>query len=167
MTFEDPLIIDIIRSKDATSTVFMGDSIMFEKEIFPSSFTGTDHVQPIQIAYGLNMQPIQIADGLTSVLAERHREEQQSDKYLDLRIVGPWSDVVTNLDYTQGSSSLCGTLPSRIEVLNPNVAHDLEILQSHFLKGNDARNFVPQLYTDQEEREVVINYLSNRYVASE
>ena len=84
-------------------------------------------------------------------------------------IVGPWSDGVTNLDYTQDSSSSCGSLPSINEVLNPNIAHDLEIMRPHFLKGNDARNFVPQVYTDEEERERedAINYLRNRSAASE
>jgi len=85
-------------------------------------------------------------------MAEKQREDQQSNKFPDLHIVGPWSVAVTNLDYTQEFSPLCGSLPSRNEVLNPIVAHDLEILQHHFLKGNDA-TVVPRLDTDEEERD--------------
>jgi len=43
------------------------------------------------------------------------------------------------------------------EVLNPNIAHDLEILRP-YLKGNDACASVPQVYIDEEEREATINY---------
>jgi len=70
------------------------------------------------------------------------------------------------LDYTQDSSPLCGSLPSRNEVLNPIVAHDLKILQQHFSKGSDA-SVVPRLYTDEEEREAAINFLRNRSAVSE
>ena len=52
------------------------------------------------------------------------------------------------------------------EVLNPNIAYDLEILRP-YLKCNDACSSVPQVYTDKEEREAAINYLKNRYVAEE
>jgi len=52
------------------------------------------------------------------------------------------------------------------DVLNPNIAHDLEILLPH-LKGNDACTSVPRLYTDEEERETVTNYLKNRSVVEE
>jgi len=58
-----------------------------------------------------------------------------------LRIVDPWS----------------ATLPSSVtifdEILNPNVVHDLEILQQHLWKGNDSSNTGPLVYTDEEERE--------------
>lgn len=81
-------------------------------------------------------------------MAEKQVEDQQSDKSPDLHIVRPCSDVVTN--------------PSRNEVLNPNVAHDLEILQQHFWNGKHATNIGPQPYSDEEEREVAINYLRNR-----
>jgi hypothetical protein len=46
------------------------------------------------------VQSIQVVDDLTTDLAEKQREDQHSDKFPDLRIVGPWSDVVTYLDYT-------------------------------------------------------------------
>jgi hypothetical protein len=86
-----------------------------------------------------------------------------------MHIVGPWSDAVTNLDYNQdptwyglGSSIV---MVSK-EVLNPNIAHDLEILRP-YLKGNDACTSVPRVYVDEEEREAVINYLKNCSVAKE
>ncbi|RHN56387.1 hypothetical protein MtrunA17_Chr5g0428951 [Medicago truncatula] len=53
------------------------------------------------------------------------------------------------------------------EILNPNVAHDLEILQQHLSKGNDSRNTVPRVYTDEEDREAAIIYLKNRSAATE
>jgi len=50
-----------------------------------------------------------------------------------MRLVGPWSNVVTNLDYTQDPQSWCGGSSSNVTVsesiLNPNVAHGLGILQ--------------------------------------
>jgi len=59
----------------------------------------------------------------------KQREDQQSINYPDLHIVGPWSDAVTNLDYTQDSSTWCDSLSD--EILNLNIAHDLEILRQH------------------------------------
>lgn len=53
VTFEDPLIIDIIMSREATSSVFVGDVIILEKEQLPSASVGTDHVQPVQVDYDL------------------------------------------------------------------------------------------------------------------
>lgn len=37
------------------------------------------------------------------------------------------------------------------EVLNPNIAHDMEILRQHVQKGIDVGDIVP-LYTDEEKR---------------
>jgi len=95
--------------------------------------------------------------------------DQQSNEFPDMRIVGPKSDAVTDLDYNQdpawyglGSSNV---MVSK-EVLNPNIAHDLEILRP-YLKGNDAFTSVPRVYTYEEEREASINYLKNRSVAVE
>jgi len=47
------------------------------------------------------------------------------------------------------------------DVLNPNIAHDLEILQP-YLKDRDAGASEPQVYTDEKEREATLNYLKNR-----
>jgi len=66
-----------------------------------------------------------------------------------MRISGPWSDAVTTLDYI------------REDDLNPNVAHDLEIMQSYW-KGKEVGASVPQVYTHEEERAISINYLKNR-----
>jgi len=85
-------------------------------------------------------------------------------------IVGQWSDVVTNLDYTQDSPSWCGLPSSRMtvsdEVLNPYIAHYMEILRQHVQKGIDVGDIVP-LYTDEEERATTINYLKNRFASME
>jgi hypothetical protein len=87
-----------------------------------------------------------------------------------MRIVGPWSDAVTDLDYIQDPPSWYGLCSSNVmvsnDVLNPNIAHDLEILRP-YLKGNDACASVPRVYTDEEEREAAINYLKNCSVAEE
>ncbi|MCI35568.1 hypothetical protein A2U01_0056789, partial [Trifolium medium] len=60
----------------------------------------------------------------------------------DLRIVGSWSDAVTNPDYIQDPPSWCGTTSSNVTasdaILNPQVAHDLEILR--VWKENEADN---------------------------
>ena len=48
--------------------------------------------------------------------------------------------------------------------LNPNVAHDLEILQSVW-KGNNIRRIGHRVYTDEEENTATINYLKNKFVA--
>jgi len=86
---------------------FFGDPLGFEEELIPSTSVGTVLVQLGQIV-----------DDLTTDMAEKQREDQQSEKFPDLRIVGPWSDAITDLDYTQDSSPLCGSFPSRNEVLN-------------------------------------------------
>jgi len=158
MTFEDPLINEIIRSRGETSSMFVGDLIL-ENELLCSTSVETIHVHPVQVE-----------NDLTTYMTVKQREDQQSNKYPDLRIIGPWSDTLTNLDYNQDSPSWCGSLPSNVtisdEILNPNVAHDLEILQQHLWKGNDSRNTGPRVYTDEEEREATIRYLKNRSAAT-
>ena len=47
MAFEDPLVSDIIRSKEVTSNEFIRDLIIFEEELIPSSYMGTNHVQSV------------------------------------------------------------------------------------------------------------------------
>ena len=68
---------------------FFGDPLGFEEELIPSTSVGTVLVQLGQIV-----------DDLTTDMAEKQREDQQSEKFPDLRIVGPWSDAITDLDYT-------------------------------------------------------------------
>jgi hypothetical protein len=66
---------------------------------------------------------------------------QQGNELPYMRIVGPWSDVVTDLDYIQDSPSWNGLSSSNVmvtkDVLNPNITHDLEILRP-YLKCKDA-----------------------------
>ncbi|WJX90063.1 hypothetical protein P8452_72000 [Trifolium repens] len=84
-----------------------------------------------------------------------------------MRIVGPWSDAITDLDYD--NSTWSGINSSNViisdDILNPNVSHDLEILRQHDWKENDA--FKDKTYTDEEEREAALNFLKNRYVPPE
>ncbi|CAJ2672427.1 unnamed protein product [Trifolium pratense] len=84
----------------------------------------------------------------------------------DLRIVGSWSDAVTDLDYIQDPSAWCGassTVTASVVVLNPHVANDLEILRNW--KDNEASDIGHRVYTDEEETAAAINYLKNRSAA--
>jgi len=76
------------------------------------------------------VQPIQV-EVHTTDLAKKQGDDQQNKKYIDMLIVGQWSDVLTDVDCTQDSSSWCGLPSSRMnvsnEVLNLNIAHDMEI----------------------------------------
>lgn len=116
---EDPLITDMIRSKETVAIAPFSDVILLgcEKVV-------AEHMRDV-------------------VLLEETCEE-----------VVPDSIPLRDLDYHQD------------DVLNPNIAHDLEILRP-YLKGNDASASVPRVYTDEEEREAAINYLKNRSVAEE
>ncbi|XP_045802224.1 uncharacterized protein LOC123895782 [Trifolium pratense] len=86
----------------------------------------------------------------------------------DLRIVGSWSDAVTDLDYIQDPPSWCST-SSNVTAsdvgLNPHVAHDLEILRNW--KDYEASDIGHRVYTDEEETATTINYLKNRSAAVE
>jgi hypothetical protein len=87
----------------------------------------------------------------------------------DLRIVGSWSDAVTDADYIQDPPPWCGTTSSIVTaseaVINPHVAHDLEILR--VWKDKEASNISHKVYTDEEENAAAINYLKNRPAAME
>ncbi|RHN46607.1 hypothetical protein MtrunA17_Chr7g0244041 [Medicago truncatula] len=80
-----------------------------------------------------------------------------------MRIVGQWSDTMTDLDYNQDPQTWYDLSSSNVmvskDVLNPNIAHDLEILRP-YLKDNNACASEPRVYTDEEERETTINYLN-------
>jgi len=47
VTLEDPLITEIIRSREETSNVIVGDVIILEKELLSSTFVETVPVHPI------------------------------------------------------------------------------------------------------------------------
>ncbi|RHN55635.1 hypothetical protein MtrunA17_Chr5g0420001 [Medicago truncatula] len=151
---EDPIIRDIMRSKEVTTNVLVGDVINLEEELYSST----------------SVEAIQVQSTPVEGMTETQGVDQQSNKFPDMRIVGSWSDAVTDLDYNQDPPSWYGLGSSNVmvskEVLNPNIAHDLEILRP-YLKGNDACASVPQVYTDEEEREAAINYLKNRSVAED
>ena len=107
---------------------------------------------------------------LLDVMNEKQSEDKQSNELFDMRIVGSWSDVVTDLDYIQDPLSWYGLSSSILmftkDVLNSNIAHDLKILRP-YLKDNDASASEPRVYTDEKERETTINYLKNRSLARE
>ena len=73
---EDPLIIDIIRSREMTTTMNVGDAIKFVEEV--SSTVETLHVQ--------------VKD--TLALAEIHNGNQHSNFFADMRITGIWITVM-------------------------------------------------------------------------
>ncbi|KAK2418107.1 hypothetical protein QL285_040346 [Trifolium repens] len=91
------------------------------------------------------------------------------DSTPDLRIVGSWSDAVTDSDYIQDPPFWCGTTSSNViasdVVINPHIAHDLQILR--VWKDNEAGNIGHKTYTDEEENAAAINYLKNRSAAIE
>jgi len=62
VAFEDPLIFEIIRSKEETTNELIRDRIIFEEELIPSTSVGTVHVQLVQVV-----------DDLTTDLAEKQR----------------------------------------------------------------------------------------------
>ena len=49
VTFEDPLVTDIIRSREVVASIPVGDVLNLEKEILPSISIETPIVQPIQV----------------------------------------------------------------------------------------------------------------------
>jgi len=49
VTFEDPLVTDIIRSREVVASMPVGDVLNLEKEIFPSISVETVVVQLIQV----------------------------------------------------------------------------------------------------------------------
>jgi len=117
--YDDPIIFYIIRSKRVAASVLVGDFINLEEEL--CNYVVLVPVQSVEVETVHATKP-----------TEKQREDHQSKDYFDMHIVGPWNDVVTNLDYTQDSQLWCGGRSSNSEVVsNPNIAHDLEILQQH------------------------------------
>ena len=102
----DPLIDDIIRSKEVTNVMFVG--LNHGEEVPNISFEVVSE------------QPLQVDD---SVLAETQREDQHHNKYPDMHIVGPWSDVVTDVDYIQDSPSSQEDFGSSMVATNPNLSN--------------------------------------------
>jgi hypothetical protein len=88
VAFEDPLITDIIRSREVIARMPVEDVLNLEKEIPPSISVETDLVQPIEVED-------------TTDLANLQGDDHQISNYPDMLIVGQWSDAVTDLDYTQ------------------------------------------------------------------
>ncbi|PNY08940.1 hypothetical protein L195_g005480 [Trifolium pratense] len=126
---EDPLLIDIIRSKEVSTGVLVRDVLNVEEELSPSISVGAD-----------------------LVLVAQAEEVRTTDL----------SEIPT--------PSGCGMSSSQVivtdEVLDPNVARDLAILQ-HYWKENDGSGIGQRVYTDEEERAAAINFLKNREVATE
>jgi hypothetical protein len=123
----DPIILDIIRSKEVEASVLTGDVLNIEEELPHNFSVGEDLVQ------------IQVED-------------------------------VFEIPHLQDPLSLCGLTSSNVvvsnDILNPNVAYDIEILQK-YLKGNDVGDIGHRVYTYEEENATTINFLNNRSAASE
>ncbi|WJX52654.1 hypothetical protein P8452_38744 [Trifolium repens] len=72
---------------------------------------------------------------------------------------------VEEVHTTDPPPSGCGMSSSQVivtdEVLNPNVAHDLAILQQYW-KENDGSDIGHKVYTDEEEIAAAIDFLKNR-----
>lgn len=85
VAYEDPIILDIIRSKEVTTNVMVGDVINLEEELFSSTFVGATQVQSTEV----------------EMISEKHNEDNQSNKFPDMRIIGTWSDAVNDLGYIQ------------------------------------------------------------------
>jgi hypothetical protein len=111
------------------------------------------------------VEPVQVEEVNAIVLAKK----PSVDSTPDLRIVGSWSDAVTDSDYIRDPPSWCGTTSSNViasdVVLNPHIAHDLEILR--VWKDHEAGNIGHKTYTDEEENAAAINYLKNRSAATD
>lgn len=84
---EDPLIIDIIRSREMATTIHVEDAIKIVEETSSISV----ETLPVHI--------VQVED--TLALAETYNGNQQSNSFADMRIIGPWCDAVTDMDYAQ------------------------------------------------------------------
>lgn len=80
-----------------------------------------------------------------------------------MRLVGSWSDEVTNLSNPLTKLNEIVTDDN----LNSNVAHKSEILRQYIWKGNEATYTGPRVYTDEEERAAAINYMRNRAAIAE
>jgi hypothetical protein len=124
----DPLIIDIIRSKEVDASVLTRDVLNIEEELSRNFSVAEIPVHNV------------------------HVEE------------------VFEIPHLQDPTSLCGlTSPNVVvsnEILNPKVAHDIEILQKYW-KGNDVGDIGHRVYTDEEENAAAINFLNNRSTARE
>ena len=121
---EDPLIIDIIRSRKMATTMNVGDAIKFVEDA-----SSTVETLPVHV--------VQVED--TLALAEIHNGNQQSNSFADIRIIGPWCDEVTDMDYDNDhtlndfeqelgtNNSVVGIDPN-LSNFSANVIHDMQVL---------------------------------------
>jgi hypothetical protein len=86
---EDPFLIDMIRSKEMGATTHVVDAINLVAE----TDIGTLPVQLVQVGDSLDHD---------YQMTEEHNWDQH---FPDMRITGPWCDVVTDLDYCQDSTN--------------------------------------------------------------
>ncbi|KAK2362745.1 hypothetical protein QL285_087780 [Trifolium repens] len=133
VAFEDPLILDLLKSKEVVANELVGDVLNLGEELSPGISVEADplHLGQVEEAHTVNLPDIPFVQNPPS-----------------------WGGM---------SSS---NVISSDEVLNPNVAHDLAILQQYW-EGKDARDIGPKVYTDEEEREAAINFLKNRTAVRE
>ena len=61
-------------------------------------------------------EAVQVLSAHVEAMNEKQSEDKQSNELPDMRIVGPWSDVVTNLNYIQDPPSWHGLSSSNVMV---------------------------------------------------
>jgi hypothetical protein len=122
---EDPLIIDIIRSRELATTIHVWDAIKFVEETSSISI----ETFPVHV--------VQVED--TLALAKTHNGNQHSNSFADMRITGPWCDAVTDMDYGNdhtldnfeqelGTNNYVVGTDLNLSNFSANVIHDMQVL---------------------------------------
>jgi len=89
VTYDDPIILDISRSKKVETDVLVGDVINLEKELSASISIGAALVQSTQFEDVHTSVTEEQRENLLEHVTEEQREIQQSSKFPDMYIVGP------------------------------------------------------------------------------
>lgn len=91
VTYDDPIILNITRSKKVETSVLAGYVINLEKELSTSISVGAALVQSTQFEDVHTSTTEEQRENLLEQVMVEQRENQQSSKFLDMHIVGPWS----------------------------------------------------------------------------
>lgn len=147
---EDPLIIDIIRSREMTTTIHVEDAIKFVEETSSISV----ETLPVHI--------VQVED--TLALTETRNGNQQSNSFADMRITGPWCDAVTDMDYGNDhnldnfeqelgtNNSIVGT-DLNLSNFSANVIHDMQVLGLVPTVAQQTMDFLSDSWTNMGQKE--------------
>lgn len=142
---EDPLILDIIRSKYMTIIVHVGDAIELVEEAFSIA------VETLLVAVEtLLVQPMQVKHTLVhDCEIVKHNGDQQRNS---LCINVPWCDAATNMDYSQDhtrsefeqelrtDSSIVVT-DSNLSNFSVNVIHEMQVLRAYSYRNPTTCGF--------------------------